>query len=72
MMPTFMATPVAENAAKLTVYQRALENWKLNDAHYREMGLPCPPEPEPPQLASIEPLPPGWWFQNHAATGVES
>lgn len=55
-----------QNQARMEVYNTAVENWKLNSARHRELGLPALPPPAPPVLEPVEPMPEGWWFQTHA------
>ncbi len=51
-----------QNESRMEAYNNALEGWKNVNARNRELGLPETPPPPPPQLASIAPMPPGWWF----------
>jgi hypothetical protein len=62
-----MAQITRQNQMRMEIYDRAVENWKLNSARHRELGLPQPPPPAPPVLEPVEPMPDGWWFQTHDA-----
>ena len=54
----------AANDQKMQIYNQALANWKLNEPRYRALGLPVPPQPDPPTLDPVKPMPPGWWFED--------
>jgi hypothetical protein len=50
------------NDQKTKIYQQALNDWQINDAHYKELGLKSPPPPTPPTLDPVASMPQGWWF----------
>ena len=50
------------NNQKLQVYQQAMSDWQLNNAHCQDLGLPSPPQPTAPTLDPVGPMPTGWWF----------
>ncbi|MFB3826435.1 MAG: hypothetical protein ACE15B_06680 [Bryobacteraceae bacterium] len=55
------------NARALDAYNQAMADWKLNDTRCRQLGIPSPPQPQPPKLEAAEAKPAGWWFRNDLA-----
>jgi hypothetical protein len=51
------------NDAAMENYRLVVDGWKNTNTRHRELGLPELPPPAPPQLASVEPMAPGWWFR---------
>ena len=49
------------NDFKMQVYNQAMANWKANEPRYRALGMPVPPQPQPPVLDPVAPMPNGWW-----------
>jgi hypothetical protein len=54
------------NQQKLQLYQHALADWKVNDAHCRDLGIAAPPAPTAPVLEAVGPMPDGYWFGKNA------
>jgi hypothetical protein len=55
------------NGQKMQIYSQAMVNWKLNETRYRDLGLPVPPQPQPPALDAVQPMPNGWWYEDTRA-----
>lgn len=52
-----------QNTRRMEEYNNALDGWKNVSRRNTELGIAVPPPPSPPELAPVEPMPPGWWFQ---------
>jgi hypothetical protein len=57
----------SSNSQKMQIYSQAMVNWKLNETRYRDLGLPVPPQPQPPALDAVQPMPNGWWYEDTRA-----
>jgi len=60
------------NDEKMRLYDMALADWKLNNARCMELGITPPAPPQKPELAKIEPMPAGWWFQTNRVDGANN
>jgi len=60
-----IATIQRQNACRTEVYNQSMQDWKVNDARCRALGIASPPKPQAPQLEVAEAKPAGWWFQHN-------
>ncbi|MCL5744806.1 MAG: hypothetical protein M1541_12915 [Acidobacteria bacterium] len=58
----YLSRVAFENETKTSIYNQAMDNWKVNNEQRQALGLPLTPKPEPPVLAKAEPMPPGYWY----------
>ena len=50
------------NDQKTQIYQQAMKDWQANCDRCQALGLQPPPQPTPPALDPVQPMPSGWWF----------
>lgn len=67
----YLSRVAFENGTKTSIYNQAMDNWKVNNEQRQALGLPLTPKPEPPVLAQAEPKPAGYWY-NFPMRGEEA